>query len=142
MQTSMQTSSNPSSKPAGILHSLADAWTRYRKRRTAMAELRALNHDDLERMVHDAGVTYGDLLVLAKQNGDAAALLYRRLKLADMDAAKIDPAVMRDLQRCCTLCEVKKQCMHDLADDPKPANWPQYCPNHHTIEALTDTKHH
>lgn len=141
MQSSMQTSSNPS-KPTGIFHSLANAWTRYRNRRAAMAELSALNHGELERMVHDAGVTYGDLLVLAKQNGDAAALLYRRLKLADMDASKIDPAVMRDLQRCCTLCEVKKQCVHDLQDNPKPASWPQYCPNQPTIEALTDTKHH
>jgi len=40
--------SQSSSQPSGILNSLADAWTRYRKRRAAIAELQALGHNELE----------------------------------------------------------------------------------------------
>ena len=126
----------------GILHSLADAWARYRKRRATIAELQALGHNELERMVQDAGVTYSDLLALAKRDGDSASLLYRRLELAGIDHRKLDQAVLRDMQRCCTLCESKGQCTHEIEDHPKAASWPEYCPNRHTIEALDATKCH
>jgi uncharacterized protein YjiS (DUF1127 family) len=137
----MQSTSYAAPK-TGILHSLADAWTRYRKRRAAIAELQALGHGELERMVQDAGVTFSDLLVLATQNTDSASLLYRRLELAGIDFKKLDQAIMRDLQRCCTLCESKGVCIHDLEDRPNAASWPEYCPNRHTIEALETTKRH
>jgi uncharacterized protein YjiS (DUF1127 family) len=131
------TTSHSSSQLSGILASLADAWTRYRKRRSAVAELQAIGHTELERMVHDAGVTYGDLLALAKRGPDSASLLYRRLEQAGIDLKAIETGVLRDLQRCCTLCESKGECQHDLEDHPnKQASWPAYCPNRPTIEAL------
>jgi hypothetical protein len=137
-----QTSSHMAPKPHGVLHSLADAWARYRKRRAAIAELQALGHCELERMVQDAGVTFSDLLALAKQNGDSAALLYRRLEQAGIDSRKLDQAVLRDMQRCCTLCESKAECAHEIEDHPKAASWPDYCPNRQTIEALASAKCH
>ncbi|MET0277964.1 MAG: DUF6455 family protein [Pseudorhodoplanes sp.] len=126
----------------GILHSLHEAWTRYRRRRSAIAELQALGQNELERMVQDAGVTFSDLLALAKQNGDSASLLYRRLEQAGIDFKTLDQAVLRDMQRCCTLCDSKSQCSHELEDHPKAASWPQYCPNRQTIEALGSAKCH
>ncbi len=111
--------SHPGSHPSGILASLADAWTRYRKRRAAVAELQAIGHTELERMVHDAGVTFGDLLALARQGPNSASLLYRRLEQAGIDLKAIETGVLRDLQRCCTLCESKGQCQHDLEDHPE-----------------------
>ena len=138
----MATNTGTLSKPSGLLHSLQDAWARYRQRRLAVAELQALGHHELERMVQDAGVTVSDLLALARQNGDSASLLYRRLENAGIDFKKLDQSVMRDLQRCCTLCESKGVCLHDLEDHPKAASWPDYCPNRPTIEALNSTKHH
>jgi uncharacterized protein YjiS (DUF1127 family) len=130
------------SKPSDILHSLHEAWARYRQRRAAVAELQALGHTELERMVQDADVTFSDLLALAKQNGDSASLLYKRLEQAGIDFRKLDQAVLRDMQRCCTLCESKSQCAHELEDHPKAASWPQYCPNRQTIEALGSAKCH
>lgn len=138
----MATNTGTLSKPSGILHSLQDAWARYRQRRLAVAELQALGHNELERMVQDAGVTFSDLLALARQNGDSASLLYRRLANAGIDFKKLDQSVMRDMQRCCTLCESKGECAHDLKDHPKVASWPDYCPNRHTVEALTSGKCH
>ena len=130
------------SRPSSIMNSIADAWSRYRKRRAAIAELQALGHNELERMVQDAGVTFGDLLALAKQSGDLASLLYRRLEQAGVDFKTIDTGVLRDMQRCCTLCESKTECQHELEDQPKQANWPTYCPNRQTIEALGSAKCH
>lgn len=137
----MATQSVPQQK-TGILRSLSQAWTRYRKRRAAMAELQALDNVELERIVHDAGLTFGDLVDLAKQSGDSAALLYRRLEEAGIDFKSIDPAVLRDMQRCCSLCDSKTQCAHELEDKPKAAGWPEYCPNRQTIDALSLMKCH
>ena len=126
----------------GILSSLGQAWNRYRKRRAAMAELQALDNVELERIVHDAGLTFSDLVDLARQSGDSAALLYRRLEEAGIDFKSIDPAVLRDMQRCCSLCDSKTQCAHELEDKPKAAGWPEYCPNRQTIDALSQMKCH
>ena len=131
-----------SSQKAGILSLLSQAWTRYRKRRAAMAELQALDNAELERIVQDAGLTFSDLVGLAKQSGDAAALLYRRLEEAGIDFKSIDPVVLRDMQRCCSLCDSKAQCAHELEDKPKAAGWPEYCPNRQTIDALGLMKCH
>jgi hypothetical protein len=127
---------------SGFFHSIGEAWNRYRRRRAAIAELQALGNAELERMVHDAGLTFGDVLELARQSGDSAALLYRRLEQAGIDFRTIDMAVLRDMQRCCSFCDSKVQCEHELEDKPKAANWPEYCPNRMTIEALGAAKCH
>jgi uncharacterized protein YjiS (DUF1127 family) len=127
---------------SGLFHSISQAWDRYRKRRAAVAELQALGSAELERMVQDAGLTFGDVLELAKQSGDSAALLYRRLEQAGIDFRSVDSATLRDMQRCCSLCDSKAQCAHELEDHPKVANWPDYCPNRLTIEALGAAKCH
>jgi hypothetical protein len=51
-------------------------------------------------------------------------------------ASCVDPSVMRDLQRCCSNCDSKQLCVHELEDKPKGAIWPKYCSNEQTIEAL------
>lgn len=129
-------------RKSGFLLTIGQAWTRYRKRRSAMAELQALGTTELERMVQDAGLTFGDVLELAKRSGDSASLLYRRLEQAGIDFRVMDPAVLRDMQRCCSRCDNKTQCAHELEDRPQAARWPQYCPNRLTIEALGGAKCH
>lgn len=125
-----------------LFRSIGQAWDRYRKRRAAIAELQALGGAELNRMVRDGGLSSGDALELAKQSGDAAALLYRRLDQAGIDSGAIDSAVMRDMQRCCTFCDSKAKCAHELEDRPSAATWPDYCPNQLTIEALDTAKCH
>lgn len=136
----MTTQSAP--QHSGFFRSIGDAWTRYRRRRAAVAELQLLGGAELERMVQDAGLTLGDVLELAKQSGDSAALLYRRLEQAGIDFHSIDSAVLRDMQRCCSICESKPQCASELESKPKAASWPDYCPNRLTVEALGAAKCH
>jgi len=127
---------------SGFFHSIGQAWTRYRRRRAAVAELQALGTAELERMVQDAGLSFSDVLELAKQSGDSASLLYRRLEQAGIDFRAIDMAVLRDMQRCCSFCDSKSQCAHELESKPKAASWPDYCPNRLTIESLGAAKCH
>jgi len=130
------------SQQTGWLHSIGNAWTRYRRRRAAVAELQGLGTADLERIVQDAGLSFGDVLELAKQSGDSAALLYRRLEQTGIASRNIETAVLRDMQRCCTLCDSKAKCGSELASKPKAASWPDYCPNRLTIESLDPAKCH
>ncbi len=134
--------SHATTTETGLWETLTGAWARYRKRRAAVAELQALGDTELERLVQDAGLTFGDVLALAKQNASSAAMLYRRLEQVGIDLKSIDPNMLRDMQRCCSFCDSKARCEHDLDHRPKAANWPDYCPNQQTIEALTLIKHH
>src|SRR5262245_5637193 len=109
----------PVSQNSGLFHSIGQAWNRYRRRRAAVAELQALGNAELGRLVRDAGLTFGDVLDLAKQSGESAALLYRRLEQAGIDFRAVDSAVLRDMQRCCSLCDSKAQCAHEMEDRPK-----------------------
>jgi len=54
-----------------------------------------------------------------------------------LDRNHVDIAVLRDLQRCCSKCDLKQLCAHELEDKPKGAVWPKYCPNEQTLVALT-----
>jgi uncharacterized protein YjiS (DUF1127 family) len=127
---------------SGIIHAISEAWNRYRKRRAALAELQGLGRAELSRMINDAGLTFGDAVELTKQSGASSELLYRRLEAAGIDVEKLDAAVMRDMQRCCTFCDSKSKCAHEFDDKPKAASWPAYCPNQLTIEALSAAKCH
>lgn len=127
---------------SGLFYSIGEAWNRFRRRRAAVAELQALGNTELERMVHDAGLTFSDVLELTKQSADSADLLYRRLEQAGVNVRSIDSSVFRDMQRCCSFCESKQQCAHELEDKPRAASWPDYCPNKLTIEALGIAKCH
>jgi hypothetical protein len=127
---------------SGFLHTIGEAWSRFRRRRAAAAELQALGNAELERMALDAGLTFSDVLELTKRSPDSAALLYRRLEQANVDVRSLDAAVLRDMQRCCSGCESKAQCAHELEDKPKAASWPDYCPNQPTLDALGITKCH
>jgi uncharacterized protein YjiS (DUF1127 family) len=129
-------------RKTGLLATLAESWARYRQRRAQINELRAMASGELGRLAQDAGVSCSDLIALAGRDGNSAELLGRRMAEAGLDQRRIDPAVLRDLQRCCSQCGSKQLCAHELEDRPKSAAWPRYCPNEQTLSALTDTKCH
>ena len=132
----MQT--NPRTKPLvellGIFAEVCKAfWTKI----AAVNELADCDSATIARMAQDLGISAADLRVLASQDKTAADLLNRRLETLRLDPTSVDPALMRDLQRCCSNCDSKPLCAHELEDKPKGASWPKYCPNEDTIAALT-----
>ena len=124
-----------------LLRQLTEVGKAFWARSAAIHELAA--HDPLEvaRIAQDLRISVADLHLLARKDKTAADLLYRRLETLRLDPIGVDPALMRDLQRCCSNCESKRLCAHELEDKPKDASWPNYCPNEDTIAALEKDRH-
>jgi hypothetical protein len=117
---------------------IIDASKAFWQRRAAIDELASLNPSEVACIGRDLGISAAELRVLASRNKEAADLLIRRMEALRLEPRRVDPLVMRDLQRCCSNCDSKQLCAHELEDKPKDATWPKYCPNEQTIEALMD----
>jgi hypothetical protein len=134
MSLSIQTKENPFS---GCW--LVRKWRNWQRRRRTMAEIDCCGRDQIERLAHDVGVTAADLCVLAGKWPDSTNLLSRRLEQLNLHAGSIvqmQPYVLRDLQRVCTLCASKRKCGRDLAANLSGPAWEEYCPNASTLHAL------
>ena len=122
---------------------LIEASKNWLRRRASVNEVAALDSEELSRIAHELGISAAELRVLANHDKNAADLLYRRMEQLRLDRNHVDIAVLRDLQRCCSNCDLKQLCAHELEDKPKGASWPQYCPNEQTLAALTnESKRH
>ena len=94
--------------------------------------------NEVDRIAQDLGLSRVKLSQLARLRPDAAKLLLKRLEKLHLDAKNLavsEPAVMRDMQRLCSLCMSKGQCQRELAHGDISA-WRDYCPNENTLIAL------
>jgi hypothetical protein len=120
------------------LNTVAQWWRNWTAARANVASLHCCGADETARMAHDLGVTTPELRALAGKWPDSADLLNDRLAALDLDRAEIqhvEPRVLADLQRVCTMC-TKRACKHDLAQRPDDPVWREYCPNVGTLDAL------
>jgi Family of unknown function (DUF6455) len=109
------------------------------RRRASVNEVAALEDSgELSHIAHELGISAVELRALANHDKNAADLLYQRMDQLRLDRNHVDLAVLRDLQRCCSNCDLKQLCAHELEDKPKGAAWPKYCPNKQTLAALTN----
>src|SRR4051794_8256008 len=70
---------------------------------------------------------------------NAAELLEKRLHalgLSSAELAQTAQAELRDMERLCTLCQSKRRCARDLANNPDDPAWHRYCPNEQTLTSL------
>lgn len=127
------------SKP-GFFRRLARRWREYVGRHSTLAALGECGPAEAARIARDIGVSgAAELRVLAGKWPDSADLLSRRMRQIKLDAAKIvriEPQVVRDLERVCTLCASKRRCSRDFARAPSGSSWQAYCPNTMTLKAL------
>ena len=128
---------NPANQLVELFRSLVQAARRLSRRRTAN-EIACLELRELTCIARDLGISPDELRSLARRDISAADLLLRRMETLRLDPAQIGSAVMRDLQRCCSMCKDKVLCEHELEDRPREAMWPKYCPNEQTLAALTE----
>lgn len=128
----------PANQLVGLLRGLVQAVRRLSRRRTSVSEIACLEPQELASIARDLGTSPDELRVLAGQDKSAADLLLRRMETLRLDPTQVDSAVMRDLQRCCSMCKDKVLCVHELEDRPREAMWPKYCPNEQTLAAITE----
>jgi len=126
--------------PLRLSQRIAAAWSRWRERRSGAAELACCDPVEIDRIANDLGLSSSELRELAGRDHNAADLLTRRLAQIRLDPGTVDPVIMRDLQRCCSNCDSKGLCEHEIEDQPKAASWPKYCPNEQTLAALIAAK--
>ena len=121
---------------SAVVRFFAGAWKQWKDRRARLAAFDRADSNEMARIASDLGTSSAELRGLTGRGPHAADLLLHRMSSLNLDPAKVDPAVMRDLQRCCSGCTSKTLCAHELEDRPKGARWPEYCPNDLTITAL------
>lgn len=119
----------------------ASAWLRN------VFAVRALPHEleeggEMARIAHDLGLSETELKILAKQGPQSPHLLYDRMRelgLDRQDLAAAGPAVTRDLEHTCAMCQSQRRCAKDLARHDADAGR-AYCGNDTTLQALKDDK--
>jgi hypothetical protein len=127
-----------------IMPSFFDRFARWWRvsisRHSTVAALSHCGPAEATRIAHDIGVSgAAELRVLAGKWPDSTDLLSHRMRQINLDAAKIvrvEPQVVRDLERVCTLCASKRRCSRDFAKGRSASSWQAYCPNTMTLRAL------
>ena len=114
----------------------ADLWKDWKARRARLTEFDRADPTEIARVASDLRTSVTELRSLVGRGANAADLLVRRMQSLNLDPSKVEPAVLRDLQRCCAGCRSKALCAHELEDRPKGTSWPKYCPNELTIGVL------
>jgi hypothetical protein len=122
----------------------AQLWRRWMATRAdQLLETARLGSDKLEYLAHDLRVSNSGLCTIA--GGHADDLLRCRMlsvKLDPYELALSDPALLRHLQRCCSLCESREDCASDLARASTEGawqgrdDWRDYCENAWVLEML------
>ena len=123
---------------SGLFHYLNATGKRYWQRLSSAAEFERLDGQEKARIASELGISGDELRILASKDETSADLLVRRMESIGLDPRTTNPAVMRDLQRCCSKCRDKVLCVHELEDKPQEITWPSYCPNEWTLGALTE----
>jgi hypothetical protein len=111
-----------------------------RERGEAFAACRELDGcGEAARLAQDCGIPLADLRAIARKGPDAALELTQMLEALGIDPDALDrfqPAVMRDLQHHCCLCENKTECRDELAAGRAGARFGEFCVNADTLDAL------
>ena len=126
-----------------ILGSMAELVRTYARRRKYQNELMNCSADDVARIAADLNINQSELAAVVERGPGAADLLQKLLVALGIDPKDIDhrdPAVMRDLQRSCVMCDEKRRCKFDLANGIAADNFRDYCPNAHTLDALLQAR--
>lgn len=120
------------------LHVFSD-WIRHRRER---AELDAMGNDEFGRLAHDIGVSTSELerMVAAGHDPEQLSEMLRALDLDEAALKRAEPAILRDMQRLCSLCETTGTCRHALDAGIAPTTYRAFCANAATLEALKAEK--
>ena len=116
------------------MHVFSD-WIRHRRER---AELDAMSTDELGRVAHDIGVSTRELEQMVDAGHDPERLpeMLRALGIDEAALARAEPAILRDMQRLCSLCETVGTCRHALDAGIAPTTYRSFCVNAATLAAL------
>jgi uncharacterized protein YjiS (DUF1127 family) len=116
------------------LHVLAD-WLR---RRREQAELDRLSGAEYYRLARDIGVTPSQLDELIAKGHDPRQLpdMLKALGVDEQALKCAEPALLRDMQRTCGVCQAVDECMCEIAAGTAVHNFHDFCSNAPTLDSL------
>ncbi|MBP0111688.1 MULTISPECIES: hypothetical protein [Bradyrhizobium] len=130
------TSITKSASIAGwLLGRIADWFERFRE----SADIRALSASEIESIARDLRVQRAELEALIAHGRHGAKELSRLLDVFGIDERSIarkQPGVLHDLTMVCALCASKPRCNRETRAGTAALQYPEYCPNAYTIDAL------
>ena len=122
-----------------------DKFVDWIKHRRELSEVRQMNRTDFELIARDLRVSPDELDRLVAAGAHSADEMPEMLKALGIDVAdlaRVDPLMVRDMQRVCSLCRDKAHCHGELAGGTAAQHYKEYCPNAPTIDALDDLAKH
>jgi transcriptional regulator with XRE-family HTH domain len=132
---------NPATKSLPSVDGLIDVFGDWLKHRRELHEMGRLDPGTFDDIARDLRITSTDLGTFVRQGSHAADELPRLLKVLGIDEATLvrsEPAVLRDMERVCVMCERKAQCNNDLEIGVAARDYGDYCLNAPTMKALNE----
>ena len=129
----------PEPKHYPVVESVIDLFARWLHHRREIAVLCTCDGAEYGLIARDLGVSPGELSELVRRGPHSADELPKMMAALGLDAqaiARVQPMVVRDLERVCALCEQKKRCDSDLAAGTAAQHHTEYCENASTFASL------
>lgn len=127
------------SSPYPRIEYLIDRFSDWLKHRRELNEMRQLDRTEYDRIAADLEISPGDLDELVRRGPHAAdelSVLLRELGIDEAALERTNIALLRDMERVCSLCQHKARCDHDIAVGTSPEHFASYCPNASTLKEL------
>jgi len=133
----------PEARQYPVVDAVIDIFARWLKHRREIAESCNCDSAEYAHIARDLNVSTGELDELIRRGAHAADALPKLMAELDIDrdaVARVEPMVMRDLERVCSLCDQKRRCARELAAGTSAERYADYCPNAPTLKTLWEVK--
>jgi K+-sensing histidine kinase KdpD len=135
----MMMMTTPETRHYPVVESVIDVFARWLKHRRDIAELCNCGSEEYAHIARDLSVSTGELDELVRRGAHAADALPKMMAALHIDrkaVARVEPMIMRDLERVCSLCERKQRCEHELTAGTAAEHYADFCSNASTLETL------
>jgi hypothetical protein len=134
----------PEARQYPVVEAVIDRFARWLKHRREIAKSCNCNSEEYARIAHDLNISTAELNTLVRRGAHASDELTKMMAALCIDAEairRVEPMVLRDLERVCSLCEHKRQCAHEVAACKAAEDYTEFCPNADTLTALIKRPH-
>lgn len=128
-----------------IVETWIDKFAGWIKHRRELSEIRRIDRTDFNQIADDLRISPDELERLVQAGAHSADEMPEMLKALGVevnDIARVEPLLVRDMQRVCSLCRDKERCHGELAHGTAAKHYEEFCPNAPTIDALGDLGKH
>jgi len=110
-------------------------WISHQRDRAALG---LAQDDEYEQLARDLGISADELRDLMSSVPDALQLpdMLKALGIDEASLRRVQPLLLRALQRRCAQCEVLARCRYSLDRNIAAHDYEQYCPNAAALTAF------